>query len=257
MIRKTLLKICLYVTLASAAFPQSPIISYADAVVPQMPVGCGFTSTIILVNPSPNDIGFTMKFWRHDGKERTVPIEGETAARPSVTGIVKGNGAFSLASKPSTLAAPDCNGWAEVNSEDTLGGYVVLSQNGGNQTTVPFASRFSSRFLVPFDVSTEITTSIALVNPSFENPASYTITFRDQAGRLLCTEKAVDPLGKGEQKAFELDAVRLPTCWEDVAKAQQGVAEFYTPNLELSGFALRFRRAQGFVSFPALTPLGK
>jgi hypothetical protein len=196
MIQKTPMALCVYLALAATAYPQSTIISYADAVIPQMPVGCGFTSTVILVNPTSSDIGFTMKFWTHDGKQRTIPIEGETTDRPSVAAVVKGNGAFSLASKLSGLGAPDCNGWAEVNSEDTLGGYVVLNQIGGYQTTVPFASRFSSRFLVPFDVNTDITTSIALVNPSFENLAAYTITFRNQAGSELCTERPVDLLGK-------------------------------------------------------------
>src|SRR5262249_49588285 len=64
-----------------AAWAQGQV-SYADAIVPQMPVGCGWTATIILVNLTSHGINFTVNFWPDAGKSdvnaqptpRVIPI---------------------------------------------------------------------------------------------------------------------------------------------------------------------------------------
>ena len=57
------MNVCFAFLFASAVgFGQTPIY-YADAIVPQMPVGCAWNATLILVNLSTSAVPFTVNFW--------------------------------------------------------------------------------------------------------------------------------------------------------------------------------------------------
>jgi hypothetical protein len=271
--------------LAASVVSGQPTVSYADAIIPQLPAGCGWTFSIVLMNLSPRDIGFTVNFWRPPGvtnvgdvpQPREIAIQGR-GRTGSVTSVIPMNGSYTINADESVRSSNDCNGWAEVNSEEAVGGYVVLNQKaiierqqtiGGIavkqvtefsvDATVPLASRFASRFLVPFD-TTSYVNAVALVNPSFQTAADVLVTYRDENGMWICDEAR--RLKPGEQQTYELRAPVgddvPPVCDGGYSslKGLRGVVEVSSPNLELSGVAFRFG-ALGFVSYPAQTSVGR
>jgi hypothetical protein len=279
---------CAFLFVSAVVLGQSPIY-YADAIVPQMPVGCAWNATLILVNLTTSAVTFTVNFWPSTPSTdatgmpvgRMVPIQG-LGLVSSVTGSVPTNGSYTIVSNEPGVATANCNGWAEVISTQALGGYEVLTQHytvgtqdgiGGIQlsqtttftfqTTVPFSSRFANKFTVPFD-TTSFTPAIALVNPSFQLSANVTITYLDNNGNMICQEPRT--LLPGEQQAFVLYPPYVTdtlVCAQSgdtnsygLLKGKAGVAQFSTSNLELSGFGLGFG-ALGFVSFPGQTPIGQ
>src|SRR5262249_47235282 len=147
-----------------------------------------------------------------------------------------------------------------VQTEQTIGGIQVHQTTEFHfETTVPLSSRFANHFVVPFEGSGfDSTSAIALVNPSFQVPADVTVRYRDNSGNLICSELIT--LTPGQEQTFALfsppnrDIINgVTVCgtpnYQDL-QGKVGVAEFSTPNLELSGFALRFGQL-GFVSYPA------
>jgi hypothetical protein len=276
----------------SGLWGQTQQVSYADAIVPQMPVGCGWTATIILVNLTSRDVQFAVNFWPQEGRidpnampaPRVIPIVG-LGPVGSVSNKLPANGSYTIKVDESARdSTTGCNGWAEVNSDEAIGGHVLLNQKltvqtqeaiGGIlvqqttefqfETTVPISSRFANHFIVPFD-ATSFTSAIAIVNPSFQVGADVTIRYRDNAGNLICTETR--SLNPGEEQAFALASPSPypmntggppPVCgfppYQDL-QGKSGVAEFLTSNLEFSGFGLRFGQL-GFVSYPAQSPIGQ
>jgi len=265
--------------LAAAVWGQASA-AYSDGIIPHLPVGCGFSSTIILVNPTANEVGFQINFWTAGGNKKRVTISGIANAMESLSGIIKANGSREIQIDRSKDEDPECFGWAEVAADDVLAGYVVLTQTYVTEkpvigpikyefsATVPFASRFASRWVVPFNHSDGRTTSLALVNPSPTSNAAVTIDFLSTDGKCLCSEAR--KLFPREQQAFVLSAAPLNlgttpkerfllnrVCADFIA-AGTGVARIRTTELELSGFALRFygfNGEPGFVSIPAQTPI--
>lgn len=273
---------------SGALFGQAPIY-YADAIIPQMPVGCNWNASIILINLSNAPVPFTVNFWPSTPATdsngmpvgRALPIQGSNALRSSITDTVLVNGRYTITTNEPGVAMTGCNGWAEVNSAQALGGYEVLTQRytvntaedvGGIQvsqtatvsfeTTIPFSSRFANAFTIPFD-NVAFVQGIAIVNPSFQVSADVEITYRDSQGNMICQESR--SLQPGEQQVFALSAAASsnPVCAMSgetnsytLLQSRAGVTQFFTSNLELSGFGLGFTNL-GFVSFPAQTPIGQ
>lgn len=276
--------------LAAALHAQVQPVSYANAIIPQIPAGCGWMATILMVNLTNHAVGFTVNFWPQAGLAgpnatpvpRLIPIIG-LGTVSSIADTIPPGGSYTIKSDEAARDSTDsCNGWAEVDSDEVIGGYVLLNQQimvqtqeslGGIQvqqttefqfeTTVPFASRFAPHFIVPFD-ATSFTSAVAIVNPSFQVGADVNVSYRDGSGQPICSETR--SLKPGEQQAFTLappvppaQDVVPPVCGSPSYTALQGksgVVEVVTSNLEFSGLALRFGPF-GFVSYPAQVPIGQ
>ena len=239
---------------------------YADSIVPQMAIGGGWQTSIVLVNLSDKQNPFRVNFWTQAGFERQVSLEGMGVPVTYLQSTLPAGGSVTI----TTQALPGSNessGWAEVNSAEVVGGVVIFSfSKPGIEkpepvvATVPIGSRFASRFVVPFDnrcietdgkgPASRFGTAVALVNPSFLVAANVEATFRTGSGMTIVTKNM--RLGAGEQLAFV-----LPETYAEL-ECRSGVAEFLTSNLELSGFALRFTPGLvDFASFPAMVPIGR
>lgn len=271
------------VLLAAAARGQAPT-AYADAVISHLPVGCGFTPTIFMVNPTSQAVSFEVRFYSSDGKPKPVSIGNKAmTSYPEGGGWIAPNGSTEIVLDRSGDNMSTCNGWAEVSSGEVLAGYVKLDQNtrlsgdikgGGKlvvdvvtQSSVPFASRFANRFLVPFRMKSVdpltapagIVTGIALVNPSPNQAANVTISYRQSSGCLITRETITLP--PQNQTAFALDN-RTGFTRSGKEKAMvsladtSGVAEISSDSLELAGFALQFE-GPNFVSFPGQSPIAR
>ena len=286
--------------LATAAQAQN---FYADAVIAHMPDGCVFPSkdawrsTVILLNPTARPVSFSMKFWpkTQDPEKlqyRRISVRSKTTDQYTLQSEVSGtlapneqyvletSGEFCKAApftemfgeKNDKIGVQDLFGWAEVSSQDVLAGYVIMTQTAGSITdvTVPFSSRFANSFVVPFDSSGlplnnpgGFTSSIALVNPSFDTDAYVNMSFLYDGGGS-CEVKS-QLIKKGQQFARSLkpaDGFDGLDCL-DIA-GQRGVVQVRTVSqgsnpaaLELSGFVLRFRKGGGIVSLPGQAPVGR
>src|ERR1035438_7593229 len=70
--------------LAAALHAQVQPVSYANAIIPQIPVGCGWMATILMVNLTNHAVGFTVNYWPQAGLAgpnatpvpRLIPIIG-------------------------------------------------------------------------------------------------------------------------------------------------------------------------------------
>jgi hypothetical protein len=283
------MRACVAILFTVVALSGQTPVYYADAIVPQMPVGCNWNTSIILVNITNTDVAFTVNFWPSAGISspnatpvpRLVPISG-VGTVGSVGGTIPANGSFTITSNEPGVVTTDCSGWAEVNSAQTLAGYVVVTQQlmetatsdlGGAtvaetttlvfEASVPLSSRFANVFSVPFDTVAFNAPAIALVNPSFQTAASVTVTYYDNQGIQICQE--LRSLYPGEQQAFSLSptASTNPVCAAPGDKSSytklqghRGVVLVSTSSLEFSGVGLGFG-AFGFVAFPAQTPIGQ
>ncbi|MCX6610411.1 MAG: hypothetical protein NTW74_06115 [Acidobacteria bacterium] len=260
--------------LATGAWAQN---FYADAVIPHIPDGCDWTTTIILLNATAKPIEFSVKFWPNSqgpGQQvlgRTLKVRSSRdelfLPKTSVASTLDPNKQYVLETSGEGCADNTLFGWAEVNSSDALAGYVVMTYKAQDRpaidTTVPFSSRFVSRFLVPFDNSGQFQSAIALVNPSFDTDAYVDLSFRYEDG-LSCEVKSKQ-VRKGEQLAFDIVPSKV-NC-PDIA-GKRGILEVNTVDfggsrkaLELSGFVLRIRFGQGGIdsiaSFPGQAPVGR
>jgi hypothetical protein len=264
-----------------ALLAQTPVY-YANAIIPQVPVGCGFQFKLILMSLSGNAVNFQVNFWPQqlllDGNgnptARMIPIVN-LGVVGTISGTVPANGSYTISSDP-TVTLPstfDCSGWAEVNSAEAVGGYVAVQQAAMFPTTpgasvsyqinatVPLAPRFANRFLVPFD-TTAFNPGIAVVNPSFQMAAQVNVTYRDASGNTLCQEPL--NLGPGEQQTYLLQPPINPSmdpkpnvCGSPSYTqlvGHSGVAEFVTQNLELSGVSFGFG-TYSWAAFPAQSPV--
>jgi hypothetical protein len=115
-----------------------------------------------------------------------------------------------------------------------------LGVNLDTEVAVPIRSKTGNHFLLPFDNTEGFVTAIATLNPDHTQPAAVSISFRDENGKQISTESLV--VSPNDRQAFVL-ASEFP----EVAN-QRGVAEFNSPNIQLSAFGLRASPRHAFTS---------
>lgn len=163
-------------------------------------------------------------------------------------------------------------------------------------TAIPISSRFDNNFVVPFDNrrrigNSDFVTTIALVNPSQETPIppsefiqrsslppNVCMAVRDPDGipievnkpeggferPVMCASGPTEVGGKGCDCPIRLERASRKTFFTDRTnglgklEGKTGVIEFFSPDAELAGLALRADRSTSdFISLHALTTIGK
>src|ERR1700722_2908393 len=221
-------------------------------IVSHLADGLTWKTTIILVNTDTLPASFMVNFWREDGNP--FPISLVTGgSQPSVTGTIAPGGSYTIESLGSAGPCPGaasgiCEGWAEVISNQSVGGTAIFSyQASGQEAAVPMLTRGATRIVLPYEVGTNNhALGVALANTSTTQDAIITMTIRNEQGVVVTPPSVVTLLHHGHM-AFDL---QVPS---NGAAIQRGVVEFDS-NTEI--FALGVRsNGPAFTSIRSLSLL--
>jgi hypothetical protein len=220
--------------------PVTLVVRGNDLTIPQVADGGNWETTMVLANTDEEPAPFTLSFRRFDGTPLTMPLDyiGPVTNYADVI-PVGGSSTIHTAGSANELS----QGWAEVVAAKSAGGMTIFRQLGVNLDTevaVPIRSKTGNHFLLPFDNTEGFVTAIAILNPDHTQPAAVSISFRDENGKQISTESLV--VSPNDRQAFVL-ASEFPQVVN-----QRGVAEFSSPNIQLSAFGLRASPRHAFTS---------
>jgi Viral BACON domain len=157
----------------------------AIKIVSQVVDGATARTTFLLVNTDTVPASFTINFWADDGTALTLPLSDGTSAS-SVTGVIPVGGSQIVKTLGANSAPPSVEGWAEVISNQSLGGTAVFAYQGtGQEAAVPLQPRGGSSMVLPFDNGAEQVLGVALANTSTSQDATVTETIRDEHGNQI------------------------------------------------------------------------
>lgn len=154
----------------------------------------GFDTSLILLNNSVEDVPATIKYFRDNGTDLTLTIDGTEAGEFDV--VVPAGGAVELKSDGSTQ--PGAVGWARVTSEKPLGGGATftitertddsfISEIGVPDSTLTTAPALSVR------EDTDTSTALALTNTG-TNPLTLKLQLLGDRASLQSTAETTAPL---------------------------------------------------------------
>jgi len=217
--------------------------------IPHVVDGGGWQSTIVLTNTSANQASATLVFHQETTGGNTQAWAPPFVEVISTSGLTLAGGSTLFLHTAGTAAALT-QGWAELNADSGVIGYVVFTiRVPGRQDqdgTAPAATA-SSRILVPYDDSNGFVTGIAVTNPS-GTAQTLSVGFRTTSGGVsVNTLPAVPP---GGHMSFILSN-QFP-----VIKNHAGLAEFYSSTGNISMIALRFNPTSSFTAAPVYAQSG-
>ena len=207
----------------------------------------GWRTSITIVNLDTVATPVTITFHRSSLTPADVNLtlsglSGNTYTTPPIPV----NGSLTIYTTGS-VNGPIWQGWAELAANANIGGFAIFQQAFSSTADAEGAVAFSSpgitRFMLPFDNTNSLVTSMALVNPS---PASVTVTgtFRDEGGNPVTPAKS--SINLGGHTAFE---TTNPAFF---GVSGTGVAQFSAGGSEIFGIGLLFNPLHSFTSLPIL-----
>ncbi len=243
------------VVMAAAVFAGDPQtrrieVNRNDTVIPQVVGGGYWSTTITLVNLDPMAATVTLRFYGGDGQPKAFELVGK-GTLAVVTGTIPVGGSITITTA-SGPAIPEAQGWAELVTDNDIGGMAVFCQavpgRPDFEAVVPITSKYDTRVLFPFDNTGGLTTSYAIVNPISIASATVRVAIRDENGASLgAYSLSLDPR---EHVAFT-SKERWP-----VTENRRGVIELSTTGVGLSALGLRFNDGGAFTSFHGLSAFG-
>jgi hypothetical protein len=219
-------------------------LSAQNLIIPHIVDGGGWQSTFVLTSTSANPASATLIF------HQQTTDNGDTQPwNPTIQEIVSTSGmtlagSSTLFLTTSGTAATTTQGWAELNADSGVVGYVVFNDrlpgHDDQEGTAPTVGS-ANRLMVPYDDSNGFVTGIAIVNPT-GSPQDISVGFRTTTG--LVATGTLPTLPAGGHTAFVLSQ-QFPVIQDHV-----GLAEFYSATGTLSMIALRFTPDHSFTSAP-------
>ncbi len=220
-------------------------LSAQNLIIPHVADGGGWKTTIVLTNTSPNPATATLIFHQQTATDgSTQPWTPPLVEVISTSGLSLAGGS-SLFLNTNGTAANLSVGWAELNADPSIIGYVVFSIREGatqDEGTAP-AVAASNRILVPYDDSNGVVPDMAIVNPT-GSPMDISVGFRTTDG-LVSTGNTLSQVPAGGHLSFAL-STQFP-----VIHGHVGLAEFYSASGNFSVIALRTNPTNSFTSAPA------
>jgi hypothetical protein len=219
-------------------------LSAQSLIIPHVADGGGWKTTIVLTNTSPNPATATLVFHQQTQTDgNTQPWNPPILEVVSTSGLNMAGGS-TLFLNTSGTAADLSVGWAELNADAGVIGYVVFSIRAGatqDEGTAP-AVAASNRILVPYQDSNGFVTDMAIVNPT-GSPMDISVGFRTTDG-LVSTGNTISQLPAGGHLSFAL-STQFPVILGHV-----GLAEFYSASGNFSVIALRTNPTNSFTTAP-------
>jgi len=240
------------------ATPQAGAMRQGIAHIPDGGTDPGaWKTSITLVNLDPAQTNVVvMRF--HNGQDtppnQALVLENAQLGNDGTYTVTLGPNGSATISTRGLGGFPLWQGWAEVDSSTTLGGFAVFRHallTGQGEGTVPFTPLGSARFVLPFDNSNA--TGVAIVNTS-DQGATLAVGFRDPTGKDIVgvanAQKTI-PLGPAIHRAFILSDPKAPLGGPALDKIN-GIADFTATFPGLIGIGLRFSPRNAFTSLPII-----
>lgn len=227
--------------------------SLAQAVTltaPQVVDGTTWKTTFTVYSRSGRTAQVTIQFYSDNGVPLALPIVG----LGSVTSVQAGLGPFDSATfETEGTGATLLVGWAQVDSDNEVGGLAVFRQRvPGQQDTeaaVPFTAP-AGGLISSFDNTRGFVTGIALVNNSF-GPVTLNVGLTAEGGEMLGSR--VVTLNPRNHTSFVL-ADRFPEVAGKRGTIQiSGATNQVTVEGIITALGLRFNPKGSFTSLPFFT----
>ncbi len=225
-------------------------LSAQSLTLPHVVDGAGWQSTIVLTNMSANPASATLIFHQvTDAAGDTQPWNLLFQETTSTSGLPLASGS-SLFLHTNGTDTGLTEGWAEVNADPGVTGFVVFTikvPGHQNQEGTAPAVAAASRLLVPYDDSNGFVTGIVVVNPT-NNAQTISVGFRTTSGGVAAGPPLAPPLvvPAGGHVRFVLS----DTDRYSVIKGHEGLAEFTSTTGTFSMIALRINPTQSFTAAP-------
>lgn len=240
------LAICRADTINNLACPPLGPDGYIPQVADGAAGGSSWKSTIVFVNGSGGAAAFKLAFFAADGR----PLEmrfGPTTRASVYCGIVLPLGITTVETEGADQELQQ--GWVEVtypaisSSVTTILRQRVVGRPDF-EAAVPIVPSLSFRFYVPFDDTSGLTTSVALINANSSLGAVITATARDELGRVIASSDFSVP--RRGHTAFPVVS-QIPAV-----AGRRGSIEFASSGAPISGMALRFNSGGAFTILSGL-----
>jgi hypothetical protein len=214
------------------------------ATISQIADGGGWETTMILVNtgsaPAPVSVRFTQPY----GTPWALQVAG-TGGVSEYSDVIPVGGSRIIDTAGSSPVLSQ--GWGQVITTGSVAGTAIFRQQlsivRDAEGAVPLSLSGMQQFVVPFDNTQGFVTAIALANQDPSQATAVSVTLRDLNGTFLGNGTVnLAPLGRS--------AFVVPTQFP-VTGNVQGVAEFSSPNVDLSALGLRYNPIGSFTSIPA------
>jgi hypothetical protein len=205
--------------------------------VAQIADGNNWKTTMVLVNNGAEAAPFSLRFRNPNGATLTLPVTGYGAVS-ELFDVIPVGGSRTIETSGASMAL--VQGWAELTTPQSIGGTVVFRQRGvatDSEAVVRLMPNPGPVFVLPFDNTDGLVSAAALVNHA-DAARSVTVTFRDEEGREILTER-LTVAAKGRE------AFGLPDQFPRLAN-QRGSAEFSGGAISVLG--LRFNPLGSFTS---------
>jgi hypothetical protein len=218
-------------------------------IIPDVVDGGGWQSTIVLTNSSTATATATLIFHSATSGGNTQPWTPTFLESSTTTGLTLISGSSMFLHTPGT-AATLTQGWAELHADAGIVAYTIFTNRvPGHQdqdSTAP-AVNATNRVLVPYDDAGGFVSAIAIVNPT-ATAQTVSVGFQTTDGLIeVDTLPTLPPMG---QLTFVLSQ-QFPDILGHL-----GLAEFYSPNGNLSMIAFRFNPTQSSASMPVFFESG-
>jgi hypothetical protein len=219
-------------------------LSAQNLTIPHVVDGGGWQSTIVLTNTSPNPASATLVFHQQTGTDGSTQSWTPPLLEVISTSGLSLAGGSSLFLHTTGTAANLSQGWAELNADPSIIGYVVFSiRSGATQDDgTALAVAASNRILVPYDDSNGFVTNMAIVNPTGA-AEDISVAFRTTDGGVATGVLSQVPAGG--HLSFGL-STQFP-----IILNHAGLAEFYSATGTFSIIALRTNPTHSFTAAPA------
>jgi hypothetical protein len=143
--------------------------------------GNGWRSGIILVNTDVVPASYAVNFWNDSGASYAPPL-----ALGAATGIIPVGGSTIIQTADS--AATLTEGWAQVTSDQSLGGTAIFRYDPWSQeAAVPPLTTGGVTLEIPYQAGNGLSLGVALANPNVTQTANITEIIRDQNGNQLAS----------------------------------------------------------------------
>ena len=214
--------------------------------------GGGWMTTLTLVNVGTSSTTIKLNLFDDQGAAFTLPLAfpqtGTNATTASVSATLAA-GATLIVVTQNPDAGAALTGSAQLVTTGLVSGFAVFRYNpSGQEAVVPLESRTPSSFVLAFDNTGDLSTGLAIANPTAK-AASVPVTVRDDSGNVLTTQ-SISLRAMGHASFMLTDA----NLGYPQTAGRRGVIEFGVPSAgQIAALGIR---AQGLV-ITSVPPLAK
>jgi hypothetical protein len=219
--------------------------------------GDGWQTTFVLVNTGTDTASATLRFFDPTGNPMSMPVSypqtgnGPFTTTPSITHTLPSGASLTVLSAGSAMLL---EGSAQLSTSGNISGFAIFRYNPtGQEAVVPIESRNVSGYLLAFDNTSGIATSISVNNvTSGQQQVTIPVVVRDDSGNLLGQHNLL-MAPNGEFSGVLAQAPPLGAVLFPETANIRGTIEFDTPSgAQIGVLGVRSPPTRTYTTLPAL-----